>query len=265
MRSLAYITAVCMVLPGVSVAFNSLLAATTKVDFNHSHKTPPAWEAFSEEDNDLGRPWSKRFSTGLFIEVIPAGGVSLDTRDRGISDDSGPAPQMWQDFLFANGSVDRNQGLDFRITGLMASATYPVRIWSFDSGSRLSRVSTWNQQTYSFDGRSPPPQSLSQNMVLLNVVADANGVAIVKARVGTPPGPAHNIFINGLEIGDPIRLPEGSNLILLSSSIAYQNDPAGTKIGVFSTLSSTPDQTFTYAFSTGNTENDNGLDRKSVV
>ncbi|MDB4690371.1 lamin tail domain-containing protein [Verrucomicrobia bacterium] len=259
MRSLAYITAVCLCLSGVSGALNSLLAATLKVDFNHSHKTSPAWEAFSEEDKDLGRPWSKRFSNGLFIEVIPAGGVSLDSRDRGISDDSGSDPQMWQDFLFANGSVDSNQGLNFRITGLIASATYPVRIWSFDSGSRLSRVSTWNQQTYSFDGRSPPPQSLSQNMVLLNVVADANGVAIVKARVGTPPGPAHNIFINGLEIGDPIRLPEGSNLILLSSSIAYQNDPAGTKIGVFSTLSSTPDQTFTYAFSTGNTKNDNGL------
>ena len=102
MRSLAYITAVCLCLSGVSGALNSLLAATLKVDFNHSHKTSPAWEAFSEEDNDLGRPWSKRFSNGLFIEVIPAGGVSLDSRDRTISIDGGPAPQMWQDFLFAN-------------------------------------------------------------------------------------------------------------------------------------------------------------------
>ena len=156
MRSLAYITAGFVFLSGVSNGFNSLLAATLKVDFNHTHKTATGWEAFSEEDNDLGRPWSKRFSNGLFIEVIPAGGVSLDSRDRTISIDGGPASQMWQDFLFANGSVDHNQGLDFRITGLIASATYPVRIWSFDSGSRLSRVSSWNQQTYSFDGRFPP-------------------------------------------------------------------------------------------------------------
>ena len=139
MRYLAYITAVFMFLSGVSNAFNSLLAATLKVDFNQSPKTPPAWEALSEEDNDLGRPWSKRFSNGFSVEVLPVGGVYLDSRDRTISIEGGPAPQMWQDFLFANGSVDRNQGLDFRITGLIASATYPVRVWSFDSGSRLSK------------------------------------------------------------------------------------------------------------------------------
>ena len=158
MRSLAYVTAIFMFLSGVSNAFNSLLAATLKVDFNHSHKTPPAWEALSEEDNDLGRPWSKRFSNGLFIEVIPVGGVSLDSRDRTISMDGRTAPQMWQDFLFANGSVDRNQGLDF--PGLRGPHCQrhlsPSGFGSFDSGSRLSRVSTWNQQTYSFDGRSPP-------------------------------------------------------------------------------------------------------------
>ena len=100
MRYLAYITAVFMFLSGVSNAFNSLLAATLKVDFNQSPKTPPAWEALSEEDNDLGRPWSKRFSNGFSVEVLPVGGVYLDSRDRTISIEGGLAPQMWQGFLF---------------------------------------------------------------------------------------------------------------------------------------------------------------------
>jgi hypothetical protein len=241
----------------LSISNDSLLGATLKVDFNQNNTTAPAWETFGEKNRDLGRAWSKRFSNGVTMEVFAVGGVSLDTRDRALSNGGGDNVSMWRDFLFANGSLNSNQGLDFRIAGLANNATYPVRIWSFDSGSRTSRLSTWNGNAYSFDGNDRPPQSLAQNLIELDLVTDANGRAIIQARTGTPPGPAHNVFINGLEIGEPSELPDPALQIILSSQIAYQSNPTGTQLGSLSMRGSEADQMFVYELIHDDNNNDN--------
>lgn len=254
---MAIIATIVVSLFGLLTSFDSLLGATLKVDFNQDNTSSPTWESFNENDRDLGRTWSKRFSNGIAIEILSVGGVSLDTRDRALSNGGGNEVSMWRDFLFANGSLNRNQGLDIRITGLAANATYPVRIWSFDSGSRTSRLSTWSGTDYSFDGNARPPQSLAQNLITLDMVADGNGTAIIQARTGTPPGPAHNVFINGLEIGELTQLPDTPFQIMLSSTIAYQSNPIGTQLGSFSMQGSEPDETFFYELTNDGENNDN--------
>lgn len=257
MRRLANLTATYIFLVGLLASIDTVRSAPLKIDFNRNDISSVEWETIDENDRDLGRAWSKRFSTGVSIEIFPIGGVSIGTRDRALSNGGGTDISMWRDFLFANGSLNANQGLDLRINGLIAHATYPIRIWSYDSGSRVSRLSTWNQNTYSFDGSLPPPQSLTDNLVSFELTADSEGTTTIRSRTGTPPGPYHNVFINGMEIGDPTKLPEGPTSIELSSNIASRTDPEGTLLATLSMPGAEPNQSFIYELAEGAGSDDN--------
>lgn len=70
----------------------------------------------------------------------------LDDRERsGLPANSGALTDsaLLRDFIFAvNGAV--GTGLDVKVSGLTANATYLVELWSFDAGSiTMSRTSDW--------------------------------------------------------------------------------------------------------------------------
>ena len=246
------------ILLGVYCSLDLVAANSLKVDFNGNNSaTPPGWESFGPEDKDSGSPWSKQFSNGISIQVFDVGGVSLDTRDRGNLNAGNSEAAMWRDFLFANGSIRADQGLDIRVSGLLPGEVYPVKIWSFDAGSRVSRLSEWNRNRYSFNGSSPPPKSLDDHSVSFNLIANSNGESTIQARTGTPPGPAHNVFINGLEIGNLIQAPDHLSQIELSSNIANQSNPVGTILGIFSTTGAEPRDSFIYELIAGPGSHDN--------
>ena len=145
------------------------------------------------------------FNGAVGVSVYPVGdGVILDARDRGTGNGGGAESQMWRDFLFANGSNVVADGLDITISGLAANTTYPVKIWAFDDSSDGGRSGDWNGATLTFPS-SPDPTTLDDYMVETTMVADAFGTATIEGRVTAGFTGSHNVFINGMEIGDPIQ------------------------------------------------------------
>lgn len=178
------------------------LAGPLRIDFD-VNTTQAGWESITAADMAQSDSWSREFSGGVVVDVLAVGSVVLDTRDRGTIN-GGPESDMWRDFLFASGSRTTNEGVDIRLSGLMPHTDYPIRIWGFDTGSPANRRSTWNGHPYAFDGSDPAATSLADHALGFTNTTDATGTLLIEARTDLNPGPTHNVFINGLELGDPV-------------------------------------------------------------
>ena len=240
-----------------------LMGQTLRVDFNDSGITQSGWQALSSGDSDLGDSWSKNFTGGVSLDVDTMGGIALDTRDRGGNNGGGSEASMWRDFLFANGSFSTAPGTGLRLTftGLQANAQYPVKIWAFDTSSGGGRAADWSgggssTQRLTFNNA---PATLNDNVITLDVTTDGSGTLTVNGIVArTNPNSSHNVFINGLEIGDPIAT-DGPSDLALSNPIVARAAVIGTTVGTFTTTDPTPGDAFTYTLVEGAGSTHNAL------
>ena len=142
---------------------------------------------------------------------------------------------MWRDFLFANGSFSSNAGSGLRLafSGLQPNAEYPVKIWGYDSSSSGGRAADWNgggsaTKRLTFTSQ---PSTLAENLITLNVTTDGSGTVTIRGIVSvTNPNSSHNVFINGLEIGDPVAT-DGPSDLALSSLIVAKTATIGSATG----------------------------------
>ncbi|MFT6382348.1 MAG: hypothetical protein ACJAXZ_003847, partial [Akkermansiaceae bacterium] len=242
------------------LASYSLLSLTAfgqnlRVDFNSSGNNQNGWESLASGDRDLGDSWSKNFTGGVSLDVDAVGGVTLDDRDRGGNNGGGGEASMWRDFLFANGSFSSapGTGLSLALTGLQPNTEYPIKIWGYDSGSGGGRAADWSggasaTQRLTFTSQ---PATLANNVVTLNVTTNGSGgVTLTGIVSATNPHGSHNVFVNGLEIGDPVST-DGPTDLVLSSMVVAKTAVIGTTVGALSTTDPTPGDTFTYTLVAG--------------
>ncbi len=243
--------------------FLTAQAQTLRVDFNDSGINQSGWQSLSASDADLGDAWSKNFADGISLDVDAIGSVTLDDRDRGSNNGGGSEASMWRDFLFANGSFSTNPGSGLRLsfTGLRANSEYPVRIWGYDVSSSGGRAADWNgggsaTKRLTF---TSPPATLNDNVITLNVTTDESGAVTIEGVVSAiNSNTSHNVFINGLEIGDPVAT-DGPTDLALSSAVVAKSATIGTTVGTFSTTDPTLEDTFTYALVSGAGDTNNAL------
>lgn len=155
------------------------------------------------------------------IETVAVGdaSVTLDSRDRtgGASDaGGGDEAAMWNDFIFANGSFDTfpGSGLQITITGLAPNTPYPLTLWAFDDASNVSvfpRTTDWSNAdgeggVLSFPS-GPDPTTLNDYRLSFFSMSDEDGTIVLTGLVAAvDPSASHNVFINGLEVGDDADL-----------------------------------------------------------
>ena len=230
-------------------------AQTLQLDFNSAGITQNGWQSLSATDNTLGNSWSKTFPGGITVDVDPIGGVTLDDRDRGANNAGGSEASMWRDFLFAYGSFSSAPGTGLRLafTGLQGNTEYPVKIWGYDASSIGGRAADWsgNGSTTERLIFNTQPSTLADNLVTINVTTDGTGNVTIDGIVSTTnPNASHNVFINGLEIGDPVSTGGPTDIALSNPSIA-RTAPIGTTVGTLSTTDPTPADSFTYSLVAG--------------
>ena len=236
-------------------------AFTLRVDFNSAGMTQSGWQSLAEGDNALGDSWSKNFSGGVSMDVDPIGGIALDDRDRGSNNGGGAEASMWRDFLFGNGSFSSapGSGVRLNITGLQPSTEYPVKIWAHDSGSGSGRAADWSGggSTTKRLVTGGTPATLADSFITINITTNGSGAVTIDGIVSaTSPNGSHNVFVNGLEIGDPVST-DGPTALTLSSTVIASAAPIGTTVGSFTTTDPTPGDTFTYTLVTGDGSSDN--------
>lgn len=245
------------------LALSSLPGFTLRIDFDSGTTTQAGWESLAASDTALGDSWSKGFAGGIGVDVDALGGVSLDQRDRP-ENGGGAENAMWRDFLFANGSFSTvpGSGLQVRITGLTPNSTYPIRIWGWDDSSNGNRRADWSgggagPTTLAFPD-SPDPNTLSDYTITLDCLTDNNGALVLSGVVAAiNPSTSHNVFLNGLEIGNPVSVGGPTDLSLSSSTVA-KTSPIGSLVGTLSTVDPTPGDSFTYSLVGGAGSADNG-------
>ncbi|MGB0326660.1 MAG: lamin tail domain-containing protein [Akkermansiaceae bacterium] len=250
-----------LVLAGILTAPS--LAQTLRIDFDDSGITQGGWQSLDRNDNDLGDSWSKNFPGGISLDVDAIGSITLDDRDRGNNNGGGAEGSMWRDFLFANGSFSNNPGSGLRLyfNGLQANTEYPVKIWGYDVSSTGGRAADWSgsgssTQRLTFTSQ---PSNLNDNFITLNVTSDGTGAVTINGIVSsTNPSGSHNVFINGLEIGDPVQT-DGPTALALSSSVVAKTEAIGTTVGTLTTTDPTPGDTFTYTLVAGAGDTNNAL------
>ncbi len=190
-------------------------AATVQFDFNTASSTTLAgWTA---------APLGNGSDGTVSLATTSIGAVTVDSRDRGAGNGGGAEALMWQDFLFANGSFSSvpGSGLNLALVGLSPSTTYPITIWAFDDSSApqpgdAPRAGDWSggggSGTLTFPD-SPDPSSLADYNITFNATSDPAGALTLTGIVSvTNPSTSHNVFINGLEVGNAI--PEPSSALL---------------------------------------------------
>ena len=138
---------------------------------------------------------------------------------------------MWNDFIFGLNSFASapGTGLSIAVTGLTPNTIYPITIWAFDDASNaqadgFDRTADWSGGggggTLSFPN-GPDPTTLADYNLMFNATTDAAGDLTIDGVVAaTNPSSSHNVFINGLEIGDAIPEPSVSLLGLIALGIA---------------------------------------------
>lgn len=243
------------ILAALGVVALPAFGQTLRVDFNASGVNQSGWQALASGDRDLGDSWSKNFTGGIGLDVDSIGSVTLDDRDRGGNNGGGSEASMWRDFLFANGSFSNapGTGLNLAFTGLQPNTEYPIKIWGYDSSSSGGRAADWSgsgsaTQRLTFTSQ---PSTLANNVVTLNVTTNGSGAVTLTGIVSaTSPNSSHNVFINGLEIGDPIST-DGPTDLALSSTVVAKTAVIGSTVGTFSTTDPTPGDTFTYTLVAG--------------
>ncbi|MDB4630691.1 lamin tail domain-containing protein, partial [Akkermansiaceae bacterium] len=238
-----------------------LAAITLQVDFDHAGTTQSGWQSIAAGDSALGDSWSKNFTGGVSLDVDAVGGIVLDTRDRAGANGGGGEASMWRDFLFANGSTSSatGSGLSLAFTGLQANSEYPVKIWAHDSGSVSGRAADWSGGGSAVARlvTGGTPATLADSFVTINVTTNGSGAVTISGIVSAiNPNGSHNVFVNGLEIGDPVST-DGPTDIALSNLTIAKTAPIGTNVGSLSTTDPTPGDTFTYTLvpGTGSTDN----------
>lgn len=250
-RSISVLTALAFsALP--MTAAGAVLRADINDDDDATSSTQSGWTALAPAGGtNLG-------GTGISIAIAPVGaGVLIDDRVR-TTNGGGSEPDLWEDFIFANGSDLTTEGLDLTITGLLPSRTYPVKLWMFDKGSTTTRMSTWNGSSYTFAGSNPAPASLADAVLSINVTTDAAGSAVIQGRA-VATGQAHNVFLNGLEIGDPLAPPTGPTDISLSHAAVGSQVALATLVGTFSTTDPEAGDNHTYTLVSGAGSTNNAL------
>jgi len=235
-------------------------ATPLRIDFDSTNITQSGWESISPTDS-----WSKSLSGGINLEIAPIGNVTLDHRDRGANNGGGGEASMWRDFLFANGSFSSvpGSGLNLSLSGLIPNTEYPITVWAFDSGSGGGRAADWSGSGSSSERllfqSNPTPASLDDNHVTFTITTNSSGAASITGLVATAnPSGSHNVFINGLEIGDPIA-NDGPTNIALSSNTVAKTATTGTPVGSLTTIAPTPTDSFSYLLTSGDGDTHNGL------
>ncbi|HWB04344.1 MAG TPA: lamin tail domain-containing protein [Verrucomicrobiales bacterium] len=190
--------------------------------------------------------------TGIGLAITAVGSVTIDDRSRidPSSNGGGAEADMWEDFIFANGSDTAAEGMDLVFTGLQPNQTYPVRLWIFDKGSPNARTSAWNGVTYTFNGSSAAPATLAEDVLTLNVTTSASGTLTLQGRAAVT-GQPHNVFLNGLEIGDSLTSPTAPTDIMLAPSAIGALAPVGTVVGTLSSADPEAGDNHTYALTGG--------------
>lgn len=194
-------------------------AAVVQFDLNTgSSPTQAGWTA---------APLGAGSGSGVSLTTSAIGAVTVDSRDRagtGIDAGGGAEAAMWNDFVFANGSFNSasGSGLRLSLSGLAANTTYPITFWAFDDGSNpqpagIDRASDWSggggSGRLTFPG-DPDPATLSDYSLTFNATTDGTGALTLDGIVSaTDPSTSHNVFLNGLEVGDAV-VPEPSGAML---------------------------------------------------
>lgn len=197
-------------------------AVTVMFDFNTgSSLTQSGWTGANLGNGNNGT---------VFIATTALGtGVVRDSRDRGTANTDGSGGDtanndMWRDFVFANESNNNlGNGLSLSITGLALNTTYPITIWGFDSGSGGARLAEWSggggSGQLTFNGSGGDPTSLNDYAVSFNATSSGTGGLIITGLTVLGSSNSHDVFINGLEIGDAIPEPSTTLLGLLGLSL----------------------------------------------
>lgn len=172
---------------------------------------------FDFGDGDLQDGWvrvdpANPTATSEGIEIALSAPEGYDDRDRGTGNGGGDEADMWGDFIFAVPAVGNTDLLQIDLSGLLQGGTYDVTVWSFDSvGAQAdSRASQWNGVSYAFRPKGALPETLEDNNVRFQVVADASGMAQVigdSLETGVP-----GAFINGMRV---TLVPEPGTALLL--------------------------------------------------
>ncbi|MDB4293939.1 lamin tail domain-containing protein, partial [Akkermansiaceae bacterium] len=191
----------------------------------------------------------------MSLDVDAVGGIVLDTRDRAGANGGGGEASMWRDFLFANGSTSSatGSGLSLAFTGLQANSEYPVKIWAHDSGSGSGRAADWSGGGLAVARlvTGGTPATLADSFVTINVTTNGSGAVTISGIVSAiNPNGSHNVFINGLEIGDPVSTDGPTDIALSNASIA-KTATIGSTVGTFSTTDPTLGDTFAYSLVNG--------------
>ncbi len=199
----------------LAAASSSTFGATALFDFEQvGSPTQAGWTSAPRGNGSDGV---------VSVSTSATGTAAVDTRNRGSDSGGGAEAPMWNDFVFGSGSftdggAPTNNGLLVTIVGLQPSTEYPITIWGYDVASGTNnRVTEWSggggSAVLSFFGNAGSnPASLADHAVSFNAITDPSGglvLAGTPASGGAPPPFSHNVFINGLEIGDPIPEPSG--------------------------------------------------------
>lgn len=225
-----------------------LVAQTIQIDFDQSLRTQADWLSMNPSHAGIDGIWRIEAGDGVVVEVIPTGGVQIDMRDRFPNNLGGAESAMWNDFIFANGSLRPDQGMNIRLAGLPPQSLWDVQIWSYDTSSINPRRSVWNNVAYEFDGADPAPDSLDDYTIQLLVRADQDGHLTLSGRTADPAGPSHNVFINGLKISPVSLHPTKPQSIAFSSQWIYKSLSIGDPVALISTVDPEPDDTFSYTW-----------------
>ncbi|HEX2747032.1 MAG TPA: hypothetical protein VHM91_03455, partial [Verrucomicrobiales bacterium] len=199
--------------------------------------------------------------SGIGLTIAAAGSsVTIDDRVRVAPNGNGGGAEadMWEDFIFANGSDVATDGMDLVFTGLQPGRDYPVKLWMFDKGSPNIRTSTWNGQSYSFNGSDAVPAALTDKVLLLTVTSSPAGTLTLQGRASAT-GQPHNVFLNGLEIGDPPGAGTAPTDITLAPAAIGATASVGAVVGVLSSTDPEAGDNHTYTLVAGTGSTHNGL------
>jgi hypothetical protein len=185
------------------------------------HPTQAGWTSAENGNGIFG---------GVSVATTSIGAVTVASRDRVADNGGGAQADMWRDFVFANGSFDTvpGSGLQIVVSGLSSFTTYPITIWAFDESSNPSpagvdRAADWSGGggggSLSFPA-DPDPATLADYNLTFNATSDGGGIITLTGIVSaTNPSNSHNVFVNGLEIGDAIPEPSAALLGLAGLSV----------------------------------------------
>ncbi len=170
-----------------------------------TENTEPGWTNITLSDNGSS-------VNGITVTIEPVGGISLQDRDRTAPVDNPPSltvDQLFDDFIYASSQSD-DTGLEVSLVGLVPRQEYEVTLWSYDTGSVNSRISTWSEvsgpepveieSTYVFDGTIPPTSDLDYTMSAKLTASDTGELRIRGLRNG---GTSFGVFLNALQLVVP--------------------------------------------------------------